>query len=1125
MLLAFVVTTSSANAAITSTLRKGSKGVQVVELQTALGITPADGSFGPKTLIAVKAWQTSKGLVADGVFGAKSLAVLGGGVATGTLPAGCQAGDLFSRTTAQPCTVVTTLPAGCSVGDLFNRNTGLSCTTGIVVTQTGPVTASLAGDNPASGTIVAGQATADLLHVTFTGTGTVNSVTLKRSGISDQSTLSNIYLYDGITRLTDGYSFNNNGDLTMSGLNLAVNGLRTVSVRADVYTSTNSYDISVAMTSYTATGGSAQTVNIRGNDMYIATGANVSTVAFTSNTPPTAPTVNPGTTAYTVWSAPVNVVGTHSLWLKSANFRVIGSAPTDALANVKLYKDGVPLSAIATMTSTNGSNYFTFDFSATPVELTNGNHTMDVRGDVQKGSARTIQLSVQQASDWMVYDSQVGVNVVLGSTSNAGYVSISINAGSLTATIDPTFQSYTKITGGSTGVAIAKFKLHAYGEDMKINTLTFTPTISGTVTSGSTTTLQNVIAYFNGGQVGTQTTTGTSGSPIALTPGSQMVVPAGVDSYLEIRADIRNSTSINYTAGTLHASLVADSTGAEGMSSHNSLAIPGVTGNTLTVQTGTLAVGTNSSYSNQIINQNTSNVKLGSYTLQNQSTSESVRVTSLKVVTSFAVPTFTLASSVLTTGASSSTIKVSSSTSFSAGDVVSIPTSSTAISCTIVSVDSATSMTATCTSAGTGTDGANITNTSKTATAIAYVNGLRTTETSGSGSTPIAPTGTDTFSVDFLLPPGASKTIDIMADLSGANYGTILTTLAVQGIGVSSNVTVFSNGASSLTPVTGQTITMATGTLASPVIVSSNSTTGQYIAAGTTGVTNPVVVSYKLVSSNGNANVTELKFTATGPVTAVSVGGQSGSLAGGVIDITGLSITVPNGSNGIEIPVMISYGSIGAAGIGTATSGTTSTITMSEIDYTIGGTAHTDALTSTPGASPTMKLVGARPSVAVTTATGLNLPNAGEVKLFDVTVTPTGGQITLNSMQFVLTESGISGSPTLSNVRIANGSTSITDFGTAGVCSLANGVWSAGTDTATCTASAGYSLSTAKTFSIYGTVGGTFATSPGATVSVKLGAASTFSWTDATGGATSAQTSNNTAYLNDYPTGTWSLHN
>jgi putative chitinase len=54
------------------TLRKGSKGDGVKMMQEALGVG-ADGSFGPGTERALKAWQTKNGLTADGIAGPRTL--------------------------------------------------------------------------------------------------------------------------------------------------------------------------------------------------------------------------------------------------------------------------------------------------------------------------------------------------------------------------------------------------------------------------------------------------------------------------------------------------------------------------------------------------------------------------------------------------------------------------------------------------------------------------------------------------------------------------------------------------------------------------------------------------------------------------------------------------------------------------------------------------------------------------------------------------------------------------------------------------------------------------------------------------------------------------------------------
>ena len=57
-------------------LKLGSKGPEVVKLQTALGIT-ADGNFGPGTEKVLKEWQAKMGLGADGIAGAATFQKLG----------------------------------------------------------------------------------------------------------------------------------------------------------------------------------------------------------------------------------------------------------------------------------------------------------------------------------------------------------------------------------------------------------------------------------------------------------------------------------------------------------------------------------------------------------------------------------------------------------------------------------------------------------------------------------------------------------------------------------------------------------------------------------------------------------------------------------------------------------------------------------------------------------------------------------------------------------------------------------------------------------------------------------------------------------------------------------------
>jgi peptidoglycan hydrolase-like protein with peptidoglycan-binding domain len=162
---------SVASAAITSTLKVGSTGAQVTELQTALGVTPATGYFGTKTKAAVIAFQTSKGLTADGIFGAKSLAAwtASGSTAMMTYPAGCTSATGFSTTTGASCTV--TYPAGCTSNVGFSSTTGVACTSGSSSTMVLP-----AGCASASGfSSTTGVACTSGMTVNPTGSGNISA--------------------------------------------------------------------------------------------------------------------------------------------------------------------------------------------------------------------------------------------------------------------------------------------------------------------------------------------------------------------------------------------------------------------------------------------------------------------------------------------------------------------------------------------------------------------------------------------------------------------------------------------------------------------------------------------------------------------------------------------------------------------------------------------------------------------------------------------------------------------------------------------------------------------------------------------------------------------------------------
>ena len=571
-------TTSGSCYQFTKTLAVGSKGADVTALQNALNISPATGYFGNMTKAAVMSYQTTNKLAALGMVGPATRASLN-----------------------STCTSSTT-----------TTTTG-GTTTG-TTTQTGPVTAMLATDNPAAGTIIAGSAGADLAHVTFTGNGTVTSLMLKRGGVSDSSTLTNVYLYDGATRLTDGYTFNNAGVLTMNNLGLMVNGSKTVAIKADVYSQTGSYSVKAIVTGFMVSGSTtAVATNLVGNEMYVASGSGVlATANLTTSAPsPAATSLNAGSLNQTLWSNNLSV-GLHASQLKGMIIKQVGSAPTNALANVSLYVDGVKAGS-ATM---NANSQFVFDMSATPMALSTGGHLLEVRGDVVGGANRNFYLSLEKSSDLVVVDPQtsntaVSVTYLASTLNNVNGGLVTISNGTLTVNQDPAFSNTTTLVGGATNVKLAAWKVTSYGEDVKINNLHFTPTFTA-LSSG--TTLANVGLYVNGGQVGSNLTA-TSGSDLPFASlGSNLVVAAGTPATVELRGDVVSSTGTALTSGTVNFALVAGSGNAQGMSSSQLTSTNSSGGQTLTIGNN-VVFGATAGFSTSTKAPNAQQVKIGSFSL------------------------------------------------------------------------------------------------------------------------------------------------------------------------------------------------------------------------------------------------------------------------------------------------------------------------------------------------------------------------------------------------------------------------------------------------------------------------------------------------------------------------------
>ncbi|MDD3054183.1 MAG: peptidoglycan-binding domain-containing protein, partial [Endomicrobiaceae bacterium] len=636
-------------------LKLGSTGDDVKYLQILLN-TSADHAignagkettyFGSMTQAAVVKFQDkyasevltpfglSKG---TGFFGtssrAKANALLSSATTpttpTVTLPAGCTSTTGFSTTTGLRCDsgVSVVLPTGCTSTAGFSPVTGERCDSGAVAPGTpttgAGMTVSVASGSPTGTTLVERQAIAPLAKYTLVNSDSVEAkitkVELQRTGVSGDTTLKNVYLYDGATRLTDAATISQ-GKVTFNNLNgvivIPAGTSKVITVVSDIDAATSGQTVGVSLIGLTTNVDLKSTMPVAGGTQTIAT-ATLATAVVGGITPANS-TINAGTANYTVFSAPLTI-GQRAVSLKGLTLKMIGSIPTDALENIQLYVNGV---AAGNATVIDSNNMVRFDLS-TPVAIQSGSSTLDVRANVVKGSSRNFSFSLENAADLIVVDSVYNVNVLAtGIPASTG--TISIAAGSVSVTTDAAFNA-TTVTGGVSNATLAKYNFKAFGEDVKISYLKVK----------SSKALDNMTVYVNGAPVTSSQNVATDGASVNFNLGSSLIVPANTTVSVEIKGDTK-ANGVNITAGTIAITLEPyASNNAQGVTSSALSKVPSsdVTAQSLTIGTGAVVLDTASAFASGIVAPNTANQKIGSYVIQ-ASDAETIRISNVKVLLS-----------------------------------------------------------------------------------------------------------------------------------------------------------------------------------------------------------------------------------------------------------------------------------------------------------------------------------------------------------------------------------------------------------------------------------------------------------------------------------------------------------
>ncbi len=333
----------------------------------------------------------------------------------------------------------------------INADKGLSTTT-----VSGSLVASLATDNPASATVPGGARGVSMLKFNLRNNGassaTVDNVTIHRAGPGSTSDISNVYLYEGSTRLTTGRSINSStNDANFTGLNLvlAAGQTRTLWVAVDVATGSAGNVHQMQLTHALSGTVEAAGQPLMGNNFTLA-GASVGSLTIAR----TGSISNPklGEMGAKVAEFTIGAGSTEDVTLKRLTLYQAGNLNASNISNLTLKQAGLTL---ATASGFDSKLHATFDMPAGFLLAKGQTKTFQVYADIG-GTARAnddLKIYVEEDADLYGVGATYGYGV--GVTRSAYNGTDSTDADSLACSTSTDNCSYSQVEAGQVTIGFS----------------------------------------------------------------------------------------------------------------------------------------------------------------------------------------------------------------------------------------------------------------------------------------------------------------------------------------------------------------------------------------------------------------------------------------------------------------------------------------------------------------------------------------------------------------------------------------------------------------------------------------------------------------------------------------------
>lgn len=300
---------------------------------------------------------------------------------------------------------------------------------GSTPTPTGPLSVSLSPDNPAAKTITKNASGVDFLKMRFSGTGTINTLTLKRLGAGETDDFSNVYIYDGARRLVSGKTFSSSSGEVTFLLNVAVSGWKDLSVVADMASTNTAGNVNyIQLVSAVAAGGtSVSGAPLSGNNM-ASSGASSGRLDVAKSGSLSDPTVGQKGALVSEIKLTANTEAASVRRLSMLNG---GTVKPGDITNVKLKSGTMEWAGSVTSDS-----FLVFDLGSGYTITKGGNAIFKVYADVAGKATETLDLYFENAADLYAVGDQYGQGMSTASgTANQGIDALDTAAEATTLTL------------------------------------------------------------------------------------------------------------------------------------------------------------------------------------------------------------------------------------------------------------------------------------------------------------------------------------------------------------------------------------------------------------------------------------------------------------------------------------------------------------------------------------------------------------------------------------------------------------------------------------------------------------------------------------------------------------------